>query len=115
LSFVKVDKSRDHTHNITIEPETTMTDHAPTATDDPFDLGPVLTREERLARLRADFEKGGRQLDDGVPVLSEDELLVVAELLGEFNATVNPGDVDSDGWGLLATQMASRIYSRLKI
>jgi hypothetical protein len=113
LTPVKVDKFRDHNHNITTEPETTMPHQAPT--DDPFDLGPLLTREERLEKLRADFEKGGRQLDDGVPVLSEDELLVVAELLGEFNQLVNPGDVDSDGWGLLATQMASRIYSRLKI
>lgn len=51
-----------------------------------------------------------------MPALSEEELVVVAELLGELNKLTNPGPgADTDGWGRLAAQMASRIYSRLGI
>jgi DNA-binding transcriptional regulator YhcF (GntR family) len=80
---------------------------------DPFDLGEPLTREQRLERLQARFDQ--HRDAAGVPVLSEEELLVVVELLGELNAITNPGQFDTDGWGRLAAQMSSRIYSRLGI
>ncbi|GGN74876.1 hypothetical protein GCM10010112_45510 [Actinoplanes lobatus] len=81
---------------------------------DPFDVGELLTREQRLDGLKARFEQHAD--DAGVPVLGEEELIVVAELLGELNARANPGPgADTDGWGRLAAQMASRIYSRLGI
>lgn len=84
------------------------------STRDPFDLGDVLTREQRLERLKAQFDQ--HRDGEGVPVLSEEELIVVAELLGELNELTNPGPgADTDGWGRLAAQMASRIYSRLGI
>lgn len=86
----------------------------PTAPADPFNIGEPLTREQRLERLADRFVK--HRDDDGVPVLSQEELIVVAELLGELNAITNPGPgADTDGWGRLAAQMASRIYSRLAI
>lgn len=87
---------------------------APAPAADPFDVGTLLTREQRLDGLKAKFEQ--HDGDDGVPVLGEEELIVVAELLGELNARANPGPgADTDGWGWLAAQMASRIYSRLGI
>jgi hypothetical protein len=85
-----------------------------TTNSDPFDLGEILTREQRLEGLVSRFDQ--HRDDDGVPVLSQQELLVVAELLGELNAITNPGPAaDTDGWGRLASAMASRIYSRLGI
>lgn len=84
-----------------------------TGTTDPFDLGEPLTREQYLEQLETRFAKHAD--DEGVPALSQEELLVAAELLGEFNKLVNPGAVDSDRWGRLAVLMASRIYSRLGI
>ena len=80
----------------------------------PFDIGEPLTREQRLDRLAALFEQ--HRDDEGVPALGKQELIVVAELLGELNELTNPGPgADTDGWGRLAARVASRIYSLLGI
>ncbi|MER6757587.1 hypothetical protein ABT235_25775 [Micromonospora echinofusca] len=79
----------------------------------PFDVGWAASREERIADLEEKFHQ--HHTDDGVPVLSEAELLVVAELLDELNTITNPGEFTSDPWGRLARLMAVRIYDRLGI
>jgi hypothetical protein len=86
-------------------------DHDPQT--DPFHVGRLLSRDERIARLRGTFIE--HRDDPGVPVLAEEVMVVIAELLGEFNTMTNPGDADTDPWGALAAQLASRIYSRLGI
>ncbi|MFY1599829.1 hypothetical protein [Micromonospora sp. WMMD737] len=83
------------------------------ANTNPFELGRAVDRDERIAALEEKFHR--HRTDDGVPVLSEAELLVVAELLDELNAITNPGAVTSDPWGRLARLMAVRIYDRLGI
>jgi hypothetical protein len=80
---------------------------------DPLNIGQLATREQRIAQLEDRFHqhRGG----DGVPVLGEEELLVVAELLDELNAITNPDGIARDPWGRLARLMAMRIYDRLGI
>ncbi|GLY08252.1 hypothetical protein [Actinoplanes sp. NBRC 101535] len=79
---------------------------------DPLDVGTILTREQRLEQLTA---RADRPAGERVAVLSEEELLVVAELLDELNAITNPDGVTRDGWGRLARVMAVRVYDRLGI
>jgi hypothetical protein len=80
---------------------------------DPLNIGQLATREQRIAQLEDRFHQ--HRDGDGVPVLGEEELLVVAELLDELNAITNPDGVTRDPWGRLARLMAMRIYDRLGI
>ncbi|WP_047891180.1 hypothetical protein [Micromonospora sp. RV43] len=79
----------------------------------PFEVGPFDTPEQRIAHLEEQFHK--HRDVDGVPVLGEEELLVVAELLDRLNALTNPDGITRDPWGRLARLMAVRIYDRLGI
>lgn len=80
----------------------------------PSEIGPVIgdAREQRIAHLesQADTPCGGRKA-----VLTENELLVVAELLDELHGLTNPDGNARDPWGRLARVMAVRIYDRLGI
>ena len=84
-----------------------------TSTTDPFDIGPIATREQRIESLldKADKHTGAERL----AVLTEDELLVIAELLDEQHALTNPDGNARDPWGRLSRVMAMRIYDRLGI
>lgn len=81
--------------------------------NDPLDIGRLLNRDERITQLqqRADKHSG----DERLAVLSEQELLVVAELLDELHAMTNPDGIARDPWGRQARLMAMRIYDRLGI
>jgi hypothetical protein len=79
--------------------------------DSPYVVG-IASRDQRLERLIADAEKRGATR---VAVLSEEELLIIAELLDELNGLTSPTGGASDGWGRLARVMAVRIYDRLGI
>ncbi|WP_047892796.1 hypothetical protein [Micromonospora sp. RV43] len=81
--------------------------------NDPFDIGPADTPEQRAAYLEEKFHK--HRDEAGVPVLAEEELLVVAELLDRLNELTNPDGITRDPWGRLARLMAVRIYDRLGI
>ncbi|MBM0233206.1 hypothetical protein JNW91_15835 [Micromonospora sp. STR1_7] len=83
------------------------------ANANPFDIGPADTPEQRAAYLEEKFDK--HRTDDGVPVLGEEELLVVAELLDRLNELTNPDGITRDPWGRLARIAAVRIYDRLGI
>lgn len=83
------------------------------ANTDPFDIGPADTPEQRIAYLEQKFHQ--HRTDPGVPVLGEEELLVVAELLDRLNELTNPNAVTRDPWGRLARLTAVRIYDRLGI
>ncbi|MFY1599541.1 hypothetical protein [Micromonospora sp. WMMD737] len=78
--------------------------------NDPFDIGPADTPQQRAAYLEEKFHK--HRDDAGVPVLAEEELLVVAELLDRLNELTS---ATRDPWGRLARLMAVRIYDRLGI
>lgn len=84
-----------------------------TTNDDPLGIGRLLTRDERIDRLGQRADQHSR--DERVGVLSEQELLVVAELLDELHAITNPDGIARDPWGRLARLMAVRIYDRLGI
>jgi hypothetical protein len=88
-----------------------MTDE--TINNDPLNIGRLLTRDERIDRLGQRADRHSR--DERRAVLSEEELLVVAELLDELHAVTNPDGVARDPWGRLARIMAVRIYDRLGI
>lgn len=80
----------------------------------PFDIPVADTPAERIAYLWKKFDQ--HRSDDRKAILSEEELLVVAELLDELNGRANPGPgADTDDWGRLARQASMRIYDRLGI
>ena len=71
------------------------------------------TREQRIAFLESQAHKPAGA--ERRPVLTEDELLVIAELLDEQHARTNPDGNTRDPWGRLSRVMAMRIYDRLGI
>ncbi|WP_018807373.1 hypothetical protein [Salinispora arenicola] len=79
----------------------------------PFDVGEPVSRDEHIADLWERFRR--HSTDEGIPALSREELVVMAELLGELNTLLNPGPADTNPLGRLAVAAASRIYSRLGI
>lgn len=80
---------------------------------EPFDIGPGDTPEQRAAHLEEKFHE--HSSDVRKPVLGEEELLVVAELLDRLNELTNPDGNARDPWGRLARIAAVRIYDRLGI
>lgn len=80
----------------------------------PSETGPITgdTREQRIAHLETQADTPG---GDRKAVLTEKELLVVAELLDELHTLTSPDGIARDQWGRLARVMAVRIYDRLGI